>query len=79
MPSSTSLLGEELAERDFFWKRARARIFFLESTGRMDNNRSTIKHRVADPNSRRTGSAERKRGRWVDAHRLRVMHGGFGI
>jgi len=50
---------EELVERDFFWKLARARIFCWESTGGMDINRSTIKYRVANPNSGRAGSTKR--------------------
>jgi hypothetical protein len=45
-------------ERHFFWKRARARIFCWESTGGIDTNRSTMKNRVANPNSRRAGSTE---------------------
>ena len=60
-PSSASnaeVSGEELVERDFFWKRARARIFCWESTGGIDTNRSTIKNRVANPYSRRAASTE---------------------
>ena len=60
-PSSASnaeVSGEELVERHFFWKRARARIFCWESTGGIDTNRSTIKNRVANPKSRRAGFTE---------------------
>jgi len=62
-PSSASnaeVSGEELVERHFFWKRARARIFCWESTGGIDTNRSTMKNRVANPNSCRAGSTERE-------------------
>ena len=83
-PSSASnaeVSGEERVERDFFWERARARIFCWESTGGIDTNRSTIKNRVANPNPcalppPRERSAEEGE---LDAHRFRVMHGGFCI
>jgi hypothetical protein len=56
MPRCGSISGEELVERDFFSERARARIFCWESTGSIDANRSTMKNRVANPNSRRAAS-----------------------